>query len=223
MTPYYQDDLTVLYHADWRDVLPSLNAKIDMLLTDPPYGLDWDTDYRKINTGENQKDARHANTWPQIHGDKEPFDPSPWLRYRHVIIWGANHFAARLPVGRLLIWDKRHASGRSVLSHGEVAWMKGGHGVWIYAETCVGFNRTERVQHPTQKAQGLMRWCMTQAGSTWRRDRVNINRVLDPFCGSGTTLVAAKELGKQAIGIEIEERYCETAANRLRAAETLAA
>ena len=66
--------------------------------------------------------------------------------------------------------------------------------------------------HPTQKPVGLMRWCMTLPWTD--ADQT----ILDPFMGSGTTLRAAKDLGRRAIGIEIEERYCEIAARRLEQA-----
>lgn len=70
-----------------------------------------------------------------------------------------------------------------------------------------GVNPDGRREHPTQKPLGLMRWCLTTAGGS--------GTVLDPFMGSGTTLRAALDLGRRAIGIEIEERYCEIAARRL--------
>ena len=63
-------------------------------------------------------------------------------------------------------------------------------------------------EHPAQKPEDLMRWCILQAGDEYQT-------ILDPFCGSGTTLRAAKDLGRKAIGIEIEEKYCEIAANRM--------
>ena len=71
-----------------------------------------------------------------------------------------------------------------------------------------GYRDSERGTsfHPCQKPVALMRWCLSFCDGT----------ILDPFMGSGTTLRAAKDLGRQAIGIEIEEKYCEIAANRLR-------
>lgn len=233
MTPYYRDDLCEIWLGDNREIMPHLDTKaVDLLLTDPPYGSDWDTDYTKMRCnvkptarqlqarrGLNDGDRR-PNIWPAVAGDTEPFDPAPWLGFKRVILWGANHFWSRLPAGRLLIWDKRHPSGKSVLSHGECAFMKGGSGVWIFSQTWIGLFRQgdekgDKVFHPTQKSLELMKWCMTYAGSTSTKPRQGIDLVLDPYAGSGTTLVAAKMLGKRSIGIEIEEAYCESAAKRL--------
>lgn len=104
----------------------------------------------------------------------------------------------------------RFANGKAYLSDAEVAWMKGGHGTYIYSETCQGFVRKEKAQHPTQKPVGLMTWCIEKSRTT--------GLILDPFMGAGSTLIAARDLGRRAIGIEIEERYCEIAAKRLDAA-----
>lgn len=220
--PYYADSQVQLWLGNNQEVLPHLDLKaVDMLLTDPPWGVNWETDYKTAltvnRTGQN---LCPAGTWPAIQGDTEPFDPRPWLGFREVILWGCQHFWQHLPTGRLLVWDKRFKSGKSVLSHGEVAWMKGGQGVWIYNQTWVGMFKQGRehgqpILHPTQKSLDLMQWCMTYAGSTKKTPKAGIDLVLDPFCGSGATLVAAKELGKQAWGVEVEESYCETAARRL--------
>src|SRR5439155_10684648 len=106
--------------------------------------------------------------------------------------------------------DKRFRNGKAFLADAEVAWMKDGHGVYIYSETSQGFVRSEPGQHPTQKPVGLMQWCIEKS-----RTR---GTVLDPFMGSGTTLVAARNLGRRAIGIEIEEAYVRIAINRIEAA-----
>ena len=91
------------------------------------------------------------------------------------------------------------------LSDAEVAWEKGGHGVYCYRDTAYRAEKAGQASaHPTQKPVGLMRWCVARTEGL----------VLDPYMGSGSTLVAAKSLGRKAIGIEIEERYCEIAATR---------
>jgi DNA modification methylase len=81
--------------------------------------------------------------------------------------------------------------------------MKGGEGVYCFRET--GYKSNEPRFHPTQKPIALIRWCVTKTEGV----------ILDPYMGSGTTLVAAKTFGRPAIGIEIEERYCEVAVRRL--------
>ena len=130
-----------------------------------------------------------------------------WTTGGGAILWGANCYPERLRVGSWLVWDKRFKNGQAFLADAEVAWMSKGHGVYIYAETSQGFVRAGPVQHPTQKPVGLMRWCVGRLGGD--------AKILDPFMGSGTTLRAAKDLGRQAIGIELDERYCEIAAKRL--------
>ena len=97
---------------------------------------------------------------------------------------------------------RNDAAFGTFLSDGEIAWMKGGYGVYCYRD----LRAPGRTNHPTEKPVGLMRWCI---------GRTRAPLVIDPFMGSGTTLVAAKSLGRRVIGIEIEERYCEIAAKRL--------
>lgn len=203
MTPYYSDDLVTLYLADCVDVLPELSA--DAIVTDPPYGMKWDG---RVTSGPNSNSVSNAKSWSfgrTIAGDDQLFDPSRWLSYREVILWGANHYASALPRGTMLVWIKRNDDAfGSFLSDAEVAWMKGGHGIYCFRD--VGYKTDEWRDHPTQKPETLMRWCVSQTSGV----------ILDPYMGSGSTLVAAKRLGRKAVGIEIEERYCEIAANRLR-------
>ncbi len=211
MKPYFQSGGITIYHGDCRKILPSL-PKVELLLTDPPYGIDFDTDYRRFTHLETIKPGTN---YPRVRGDRKQFDPAPWLEFRSVILWGANCFSDRLPKGRWLIWDKRFENGKAFMTQAEAAWMRGGHGVHLYSETSQGFVRRERVQHPTQKSVGLMEWCIGKSTSK--------GLILDPFMGSGTTLVAAQNLNRQAIGIEIEEKYCEIAAKRLQAKAMTAA
>jgi site-specific DNA-methyltransferase (adenine-specific) len=222
--PYYQDDTTTLYHGRWEDVLGAVPLpRVDLVLTDPPYGIKWETDYRRV-LDRNRPTRAPMKTWPRIAGDDTPFDPTPWLGYPQVILWGANCYSDKLPKGRWLVWDKRFQSGKSFkASDGETAWMKGGHGVRIFQQTWIGFHRsrphpTERGPqggtpslHPTQKPVALMQWCLDLAQGKTRRVRT----VLDPYCGSGSVLIAAKSRGLQAIGIECVEAYCATTARRL--------
>ena len=181
-----------------------------MVLADPPYGMKWNTDTDRFSGGSETSRARRGNgrsDQPRIVEDDRPFDPSPFLDFPRVILWGSNHYAARLPVGTTLVWIKRLDGGfGSFLSDAEVAWMKGGHGVYCFRDLSMTAEANRRV-HPSQKPLPLMRWCIEKGGD---------GTILDPFLGSGTILRAAKDLGRKAIGIEIEERYCEIAANRLR-------
>lgn len=203
MKPYYSEEGITIYLGDCREILPTL-PKVDLVLMDPPYGIDFDTDYTRFTTGFDVERKAHKS----VHGDADDFDPAPWLSFPHVIAWGANCFSNRLPMGTWLVWDKRHSNGTAFLADAEVAWMKGGHGVYIFAKTWQGCLRSEPIDHPTQKPSSLMNWCIEKSGA--------VGLILDPYMGSGSTLVAAKRVARAAIGIEIEERYCEIAANRLR-------
>jgi DNA modification methylase len=201
VTPYYADDFVKIYHGDCREWMPEADA----VVSDPPYGMAWDNRITGGKNGSNPGGRTRLFGVP-ITADDEPFDPAPWLRYREVILFGSNHFAQRLPVGTTLVWVKKvDTAFGTFLSDAEIAWQKGGHGVYCYRDTAYRAEKAGHAQaHPTQKPVGLMRWCIARTSGT----------VLDPFMGSGTTLVAAKSLGRKAIGIEIEERYCEVAAIR---------
>ena len=199
MTPYYSDDLVTIYHGDCREWMPDA----DVIVTDPPYGMDWNF------TGQGSgKNARGSTTSRfkavTIEGDREDFDPTFLLGYRHVVIWGFHHFPQHLTRGSVLVWVKKYADAYDTfLSDADLAWVKGGSGV--YLSRPIVPNSFERF-HPTPKPVEIMVWSIEKAGGT--------GTVLDPFMGSGSTLVAAKSLGRKAIGIEIEERYCEIAAKR---------
>jgi len=106
-----------------------------------------------------------------------------------------------------LVWIKRYDEGYgSFLSDADLAWMSGGHGVYCRRDVSLQGESKNRL-HPTQKPLSIMKWCIEKSKSE--------GIILDPFMGSGTTLRAAKDLGRKAIGIEIEEKYCEIAAKRL--------
>jgi site-specific DNA-methyltransferase (adenine-specific) len=202
--PYYEDDGCTIYHGDCHAVTRDLDlSTVGSVVSDPPYGVKWVTDYRRFNGWASGRGYEHL----PVANDDKPFDPSPWLSFPQVILWGAHCYSDGLPRGRWLIWDKRFASGKAFLADGEAAWMKGGFGVYIYSQVFQGEPRRGKFFHPTQKPVELMLWCLKKC----KRPSV----VLDPFMGSGTTLVAARLLGCRAIGIEIEEKYCEVAAGRL--------
>lgn len=208
VAPYYSDEQVVIYCGDCREILPSL-PKVDLVLTDPPYGGNYDTDYTRFTGGL----SPNCNWGNGIIGDDQIFDPAPWLSYPDVCIWGYQHFAQRVPLGTILVWNKKRDSQLGTfLSDGELAWENRGMGVYVYPYVWHGFDRQgERggVLHPTQKPTALMVWCLGRFPEA--------KLTLDPFLGSGTTLVAAKDLGRKAIGIEIEEKYCEIAAKRCEA------
>lgn len=217
MKPYYEAGGVTIYHGDCRAIMPGLT--FDAVVSDPPYGMNADTDSRRFSGGyfgESGRAIRRGTgrAWDAIVGDDAPFDPSEFLDAPHVVLWGMHHFAQRLPVGTVLVWIKRADElFGTFLSDAELAWRKGGHGVYCHRKQFPppsrGAEAFGKPAHPTQKPLSLMRWSIERSGAP------SSAVILDPFMGSGTTLVAAKELGRRAIGIEIEERYCEIAAKRL--------
>jgi hypothetical protein len=182
------------------------------VVTDPPYGIDFDTDYTRFKGGKINSDRkRHAS----VVGDKEPFDPSRFLGYDTVVMFGANCYSDKLPIGTLLVWDKRHASGQAILADGEVAWMKGGYGVYIHTETWQGCTRPGEILHPTQKPVKLMAWCLDKSKAQ--------QPVYDPYLGSGTTAVACHQLNLTCYGAEISPNYVDVAVKRMKEATGLPA
>lgn len=200
------DSVTII-NGDCLDCLP---IDADAVISDPPYGMDWIAG--SVKKGKNATGGDFTkHRGKTIVGDANPFDPSPWIDYPAVVLFGANHYAQRLPVGTTLVWIKRFdmAFG-SFLSDAEIAWMKGGHGVYCKRDTSdrSESRRGERM-HPTQKPVGVMRWCMDKAkvpqGAT----------VLDPYMGSGTTGIACIRTGRKFIGIELDAGHFATARARL--------
>jgi DNA modification methylase len=192
VTPYYSDDLVTIYHGDCLELLPFLRA--DVMVTDPPYGIGF--------AGQPTKWQRRAGHAPEGWDDSMFSDVDVLLNSAaHLCIWGGNYYS--LPPSRgWLAWVKPDAPPS--MGSVEFAWTNldrnARHIVWS-----IGATNAERVGHPTQKPLAVMRWAL--AG-------MPPGSVVDPFMGSGTTLVAAKDQGRHAIGIEIEERYCEIAATR---------
>lgn len=206
ITPYYQDTLCTIYHGDCREILPQLE-KVDLVLTDPPYGMNWSfSGQGSGKNGQGGTGSRFKNK--TIIGDDCEFDPSFLLKYKKVIIWGFQHFPQYFNRGTVLVWVKKYPDAYGTfLSDADLAWMNSGHGVYLSETINPSGFQSER-EHPTQKPVSLMRWCIEKAGGS--------GVVLDPFMGSGTTLVAAKNLGRKSIGIELEQKYCDIAIKRLR-------
>jgi site-specific DNA-methyltransferase (adenine-specific) len=208
MQPYYQDDLVTIYHGDCREWMP----EADVIVTDPPYGIGW------TGTTDSKRHAVVRRAFA-IAGDDEPFDPAMILALgKPTVLFGANHYASRLPDSpSWLVWDKRPTGQVDSYSDGEMAWSNLGGPLRIHRQLWVGGGSLGQENgiaagqgrpvglHPTQKPLSLMRWVI---------GRCPEGTILDPFMGSGSTLVAAKSLNRRAIGIEIEERYCEIAAQR---------
>lgn len=205
-TPYYDEDGVTIYHGDCRDILPLL-PKVDLVLTDPPYGINHPTNYRERGRGN----LAICRDYPPIYSDDKPFCPLQLLALDvPTVLWGANYYADKLPVSSgWLVWDKERPEDLDQATC-ELAWTNYVKGVRRFRFMWNGMLRAthEPLEHPTQKPVELIKWIF---GLRWTPS----GTILDPFMGSGTTLRAAKDLGRKAIGIEIEERYCEIAVRRL--------
>jgi len=195
-----------LYCGDCLDILPSLEG-VDAVITDPPYGIDWDTNYKRFTPGFDVDRSTHK----AIENDGKPFDPVHLITLaKTVVLFGANCYSDKLPCGAWLIWDKRFPNGTAFLADAEAAWMNRGHGVYIYSETAQGFVRKEKSEHPTQKPVAVMGWCMEKA-------KVPAGAlVLDPYMGSGTTGIACLRTGRRFIGIEKDPVHFKTALERIK-------
>lgn len=196
LKPYYQDESVTIYHGDCREILPQL-PKVDLVLTDPPYGIGADKKMAHSSIRDNPK-------WTDDWDYRNPEAMELALRLGNkAAVWGGNYYTDVLPPSAAwLVWLKPEASTGFSLADFEMCWTSG-----TFAARSKTFNRRDGNEHPTQKPVGVMTWVMGYFPEA--------QTILDPFMGSGTTLVAAKLLGRKAIGIEIEEKYCEIAAKRL--------
>ena len=212
--PYYADDWVTIYHGDCREVLPGWPG---FVVTDPPYGL---------GLGYMRRDGcgTRGGITETIQGDSDvSLSAWVWSVVRHsaaVVFCDERTWRPNLDVAeafgwsvRTVVWDKVKPSMQvSLRRQYELVLVATRHG-HAFAEDR-SFTDVRRVLreegngHPTAKpvdlVQDLIAFVEPHADHT----------ILDPFVGSGTTLVAAKNLGRKAIGIEIEERYCEIAAKR---------
>lgn len=214
MKPYFESKHCTLYHGDCLEIMPEL-SKCDLLLTDPPYGIG----YVHAGTGGNL--ARScAFGGVKIIGDDKPFDPTPFLSFENIVLFGANHYADKLPPSSgWLIWDKRDGVCSNNQSDCEMAWTNRSMPARLIRHLWNGMLKDSergiiRV-HPTQKPIAVMEWCMAFFPKA--------QTILDPFMGSGTTGVACCKTNRQFTGIELDERYVEVAANRIERAEIDAA
>ena len=216
MKPYYEYGGITIYHADCREILSSL--EYDCVLSDPPWGTDTACDAsrfsRKASSYWSASNNDTVRPHKEIVGDKEEFDPRLFIN-KPCALWGANHFTRHLPhSGGWLIWDKRKSAEQAAengwpLGEAELAWTNLLGATRVFRNLWMGLLRSSEqgvFLHPTQKPVALMEWCIQFFPK---------GILLDPFAGSGSTLQAAKNSGRNAVGIEIEERYCEIAAKRL--------
>jgi len=177
--------------GDCLEVMPLL-GKVDAVVTDPPYGI-----------GIGSDTVRHKHTkkdWDAFVASKIHLD---MLRdaSSEQIIWGGNYFD--LPPSRgFLVWDKKQPENFS-LAMCEQAWWSKDTNAKVFSRSVLGYDKT----HPTQKPVALMEWCLGFLPDA--------QTILDPFMGSGTTLVACQKLGRKGTGIELDPEYFEIACKRV--------
>lgn len=187
--------LATLYLGDCREILPTLE-RVDAVITDPPYGI-----------------GIAANPVRQKY-EKQDWDNAPPANEDILeaigkgdvaIVWGGNYFG--LPPSQcFLVWDKCQPENFS-LSMCEMAWTNIRKPAKSFRLSVTGYSK----EHPTQKPDALMAWCIKHAGEP--------QSILDPYMGSGTTGVAAVQMGRQFIGIEREPAYFEIACRRIEDAQ----
>ena len=218
MKPYYEHAGITIYHGDCREILPTL-PKCDLLLTDPPYGVNLGD---HLGAADSRRDhvlvkGRYASYEDTFENLLEIVVPAVEMALRVVtrgIVFCAGQHIGEFPKPNVIggiyfpaaqgrnAWG--FASLGTALFYGPGCRVELGSKATVFSSTAAA----EKNGHPCPKPINAMKYFVnlgSEDGDT----------VIDPFMGSGTTLVAAKNLGRKAIGIEIEERYCEIAAKRL--------
>jgi len=228
VTPYYDDGQIQIWNADCRDILPTLEAgSVDLVLTDPPYGIEYQSSRK---TQLNGQPRQHENTFGPDEFDARWIKPAidaladdrcafVFTRWDVLPEWRSALECAGLVIAQRLIWDKAHFKMGDLRYYGSqtedvlfcrkgspsLMWPKRIGNLFRYSSA---FLPEGQEDHPTQKPEALMRQFIAHTTNPG-------DLILDPFMGSGTTLRAAKDLGRRAIGIELEEKYCEIAVKRL--------
>lgn len=209
MTPHYQDDSVTLYHGDCREIDSWLDA--DVLVTDPPYGISYQSNMNRNrrNTKLGRPIAADGDVWTRDVVLKQ------WGS-RPALVFGRWDVERPIETKARLIWDKGNSAGMGDLS---MPWGRSEEEIYVLGSGFVGKREPnvirvqmlmsadrERPDHPTPKPVGLMERLI---------EKCPPGVVADPFAGSGSTLIAARNLGRHAVGVELEERYCELIARRL--------
>lgn len=207
-----------LYLGDCRDILPTL-PKVDAVVTDPPYGIGEAAGKAATRTSGFKAKSSAASAvrdYGVADWDNAPIDPELMAEIRAKgkwqIIFGGNYY--QLPATRCwLVWDK--LNGATDFADCELAWTnlpKAVRRITYLWNGCMRANGEKRDGHPTQKPLGVMKWCVGHLPEPNRT-------ILDPFMGSGTTGVAAVQMGRDFIGIELEPKYFEIACKRIEDAQ----
>lgn len=190
--------------GDCLQVMPLL-GRFDACLCDPPFGIGRDGQVKTTGGNGGRKFYEHKG-W-----DAERPAPEVFALIRSItdeqIIWGGNYFADLLPPSmRWLVWDKGQRINQS---DGELAWTSQHKALRITEKNRVAL-MTDGAVHPTQKPVALMEWCLGFLPDA--------KTILDPFMGSGTTLVACQRMGRHGTGVELDEEYWRIACERVHKA-----
>ncbi|MGR3524861.1 MAG: DNA-methyltransferase [Paracoccaceae bacterium] len=203
-----------LINADCLEVMPLL-GKVDAVVTDPPYGIGESAGKAKTRTSGLTSKINGASKYQRDYGDKDWDDRTAdeavaFARSvsRHQVIFGGNYYDLP-PTSCWLVWDK--LNGATDFADCELAWTnlpKAVRRLQLLWNGCMRVERHTPREHPTQKPVAIMEWCIKQLPD-------NAQTILDPFMGSGTTLVACQRLGRQGIGVELDPDYFEIACKRV--------
>lgn len=227
--PVYESPLATLYHGDCRDVMPRAEKwSVDLIVTDPPYGIEWESNYR---TGNRLKRMSHDDGTLDMEAIFKAM-ARVLRRWRHAYVFGPFELPPPFTAAAELIWSKTEASGRGNMTipwgqtheticfavraadSGPVSAKRGWGAAKLRQGTVLECPVTARgkMRHPTEKPIHLLRQ-LIEASSLMG------DVVFDPFAGSGTTMAAAILEGRRAVGIEVDEHYCDVTIERLRTIE----
>ena len=187
------------YCGDCMDILPTL-GKVDAVITDPPFGVGNFVQISGNVRGE-------VVTWNES-GPSEEFFNLIKEKSNYRIVWGANYFNCFEGAGGL-VWVKNQPMPN--MSKAEMASTSWGNKVELINLTWTNYVNTKESIHPCERPVGLYAWCIEQVPK-------QPQTILDPFMGSGTTGVAAIQLGRSFIGIEREPKYFDIACKRIEQA-----
>jgi DNA modification methylase len=199
-----------LYLGDCRDILPTL-PKVDAVVTDPPYGIGEAAGKNRSRGLLAQSKDYGDDTW-----DDTPIDAETIAKIvekaRFSVIFGGNYYLLP-PTSCWLVWDKEN--GDTDFADCELAWTnipKAVRRIRYMWHGMLRANKEQRGDHPTQKPVGVMKWAIGHVPPP-------AETILDPFMGSGTTGVAAVQMGRSFIGIEREPKYFDIACKRIEDAQ----
>jgi DNA modification methylase len=191
--------------------------KADMVYTDPPYGMNLDTDYSKLKGTEKSPNAK-GYKWDKVIGDDKEFDfLTCYALFEYVkeqFWWGADYYFNQLPIGGgLFVWQKRDKADSEMIGNDfEICWSKQRHKKATFWKRWVGFDSIEKGDkrvHPTQKPIDLASWFIKD----WSLEN---NIIIDLFLGSGTAMVASHQLKRKCYGMELDLKYCQVIIDRMK-------